>query len=84
MTDPERVSEAHFRRERAIASARRFISRFQAPKLCRSDVVALLRRRREPLPENELIGIADEALQQWMSSEERRVNRALLRRARQR
>jgi hypothetical protein len=46
--------------------------------------VALLRRRREPLPENELIGIADEALQQWMSSEERRVNRALLRRARQR
>jgi hypothetical protein len=82
MTDLVTLFEEEIRRGRAIAAARRFCSRSQLPVMRRSDVVAFLRRRPEQVPEDELIGIADEALQQWMSWEERRVNRALLRKAR--
>jgi hypothetical protein len=77
MTDLAALFEAEMRRERAIAAARRWISRCELPELRRSDVVEFLRRRREPAPEDELAGIADEALRRYMSGEARRVNTAL-------
>src|SRR5262249_22789229 len=70
--DPFFPFSAHLRRERAIAAARRFISASLAPGIKRSDVVALLRRRRDPLPEDEIVVAAEEALRRWLNS---RANR---------
>ena len=54
----------HFRLERAVAAARRFIGqRIRKGQVAkRSDVVAFLGRRRERLHEEQLGGAADEAM----------------------
>jgi hypothetical protein len=63
---------AHLRGERAIAAARRFISRYTEPRLTRSAVADFLRRRRDPLSPGDIDRCADEAIKRWMSS---RANR---------
>jgi hypothetical protein len=77
MSDLACAFAAHFARERAVAAARRFISRSKVPVLRRSDAVAFLRRRRERLREDEGADIADEALRLCMKAAENRANRAL-------
>ena len=63
---------AHFRGERAIAAARRWISQNTNEILRRSDVMVFLRRRRDRLSEAEIEHCATEALNRWLSS---RANR---------
>jgi hypothetical protein len=65
---------AHLRGERAIAAAKRFISRDlrHAPELRASDVAEFLERRREKLTADEVKMLASEAMTQWMNS---RANR---------
>jgi hypothetical protein len=60
----------HFRCERAIAAARRFITRsIESTDLSRSAVVAFLRKRhRDPLAVDEIERCADEAMKRWLSS----------------
>jgi hypothetical protein len=64
---------AHFRCERAIAAARRFISRSINATLHRSDVISFLRHRRHRLAEVDIEYCATEAMNRWLSS---RANRA--------
>jgi hypothetical protein len=59
---------AHFRSERAIDAARRFISTNLNATLRRSEVVEFLRRRREQLPEADIEYCATEAMNRWPSS----------------
>jgi hypothetical protein len=59
---------AHFRTERAIAAARRFISGNTNATLRRSDVVEFLRRRRDPLSAADIEYCATEALERWLAS----------------
>jgi hypothetical protein len=69
--DGESLNEmltAHFRRERAIDAARRFISRNVNATLRTSEVVEFLRRRREQLPEADIEHCATEAVNRWLSS----------------
>jgi len=71
----ERLDEilaAHLRGERAIAAARRFISKNVNATLGKSDVVEFLRRRRDRLSEADIEYCAAEALKRWLSS---RANR---------
>jgi hypothetical protein len=79
----ERLDEilaAHFRSERAIAAARRFISRNVNPTLRRSDVVEFLGRRRDQLSAGEIEYCATEALERWLSSRANRFRPARARR----
>jgi hypothetical protein len=64
----EEMLAAHFRCERAIAAARRFISRNTNARLARSDVVAFLRRRRDQLSATDIEYCATEAMERWLSS----------------
>jgi hypothetical protein len=64
----EELFAAHFRGERAIAAARRFISRNSNVSLRRSDVVEFLRR----LSEGEVEYCATQAMERLLSS---RANR---------
>jgi hypothetical protein len=64
----EEMLAAHFRGERAIAAARRFISRNSNVSLRRSDVVEFLRR----LSEGEVEYCATQAMEPLLSS---RANR---------
>ena len=59
---------AHFRSERAIDAARRFISRNVNATLRTSEVVEFLRRRREQLREADIEYCATEAMNRWLSS----------------
>ena len=68
----EELFAAHFRGERAIAAARRFISRNSNVSLRRRDVVEFLRHRRDRLSEAEVEYCATEAMNRWLSS---RANR---------
>jgi hypothetical protein len=72
---------AHFRGERAIAAARRFISRNVNATLRRSDVVEFLRRRRDRLPAADIEHCATEAMDRWIAAERRRVHSNLRKRA---
>jgi hypothetical protein len=72
MTDKLEMFAAYFRGERAIAAARRFISRNANPVLRRSDVVVFLRGRRDRLSEADIEHCATEALERWLAS---RANR---------
>jgi hypothetical protein len=72
---------AHFRCERAIAAARRFISRNVNATLRRSDVVEFLRRRRDPLSAADIEYCANEAMDRQLAS---RANRYRPNRARKR
>jgi hypothetical protein len=71
---------AHFRGERAITAARRFISRNIAAVVRRSDVVEFLRRRRDQLPAADIEHCAIEAMNRWNAAEERRVHSRLRKR----
>lgn len=64
----------HFRFERACTAARRFISKGigKGEPVGRSAVVTFLRKRRDPLPEDQIERCADEAMSQWSASRSNR------------
>ena len=64
----EELFAAHFRGERAIAAARRFISKNVNATLRRSDVVEFLRHRRDQLSAADIEYCATEAMKRWLSS----------------
>jgi hypothetical protein len=77
----DEILAAHFRGERAITAARRFISRNIAAVVRRSDVVEFLRRRRDRLPAADIEHCATEAMDRWIAAERRRVHSNLRKRA---
>ena len=68
----EELFAAHFRGERAIAAARRFISRNANVSLRRREVVEFLHHRRDRLSEVEVENCATQAIERWLSA---RANR---------
>jgi hypothetical protein len=68
----DQMLAAHWRGERAIAAARRFISRNLNATVSRSDVAEFLRHRRDQLAEADIEYCATEAMERWVSS---RANR---------
>ena len=72
------IFTAHFRGERAIAAARRWISKNVNKTISSSDVAEFLKRRQEPLSPDEIDWCAREAMKRWMSSRANRYRGAEL------
>jgi hypothetical protein len=64
----DQMLAAHFRCERAIAAARRFISGNVNATLRRSDVVEFLRHHRDQLAAADIEHCATETMKRWLSS----------------
>lgn len=79
MTDLDTMLASHFRNERAIAAAKRYLSRELSSQrtVSVSDVVAFLQRRRDPIPDGEIAELARRAMHEWVNSRANRRYRGL-------